>query len=394
MSEGHRRTRRPSVGLGSRLAAALVAVVIAFGLCEIGVRVLYPAPPEPAREPQLLFQVDPEIGFTHVPNQMGFLDEGLATINALGLRGELPEVPKPAGTIRVLAVGDSMTFGWGVGDNQTWCAELERLLRHAFPGQHIEVVNAGVAAYDLAREYKTLKRLAPRLRPDIVLVGLFWNDLPYEGISPDGVRQAPEPASAATATTVAAVATNDGGRRTFRLGNQPSRWNRLLRSSRVLYTLRHAWLSAIAPTSAAENQVQWEMAVLQGQQSPAIESAWNAVKHSLKDIRDLGEAEGFATGVVTMPIRAQVEHEYPQAQYQSRVAAMADSLGMFVVDPLPIFASQQHRDQLFIPYDRMHFSPLGNAEVADAVFEVLRRRPEFQLAAPAPIAGETDGQVR
>ncbi|MCC7009135.1 MAG: hypothetical protein IT184_09985 [Acidobacteria bacterium] len=391
-NDASRRRRRPSVGLGARATAALVAIFIAFGLCEIGVRALYPAPPEPAREPQIVYQTDPALGFVHVPNQVGFLDDGLATINALGLRGDLPEDPKPDGAVRVLAVGDSTTFGWGVGDRETYCAELERLLRHQFPERRIEVVNGGVAAYDLKRDYKLLERLAPRLKPDIVLVGLYWNDLPYEGVSPDGVRLAASTGIPAAVVPAAAGTTSPG---TFRLGNQPSKWNRLLRSSRVLYTLRHAWLSAIAPTSAATNQVQWEMALLDGTQSPAIESAWADVKASLKQFRDLGAAQGFAVGVVTMPIRAQVEHEYPQAQYQTRVRAIADALGLFVVDPLPVFVQQLDRDQLFIPYDRIHFSALGNADLADAVFEAIRTRPEFEVPEqPVAGGGGPDGEVR
>jgi lysophospholipase L1-like esterase len=375
------RSRSSSVGLGARLAAFLIAVIVAFALCEIGVRFLYPTPPVPGREPQLTYQTSPDVGFLHVPNQLGWLDDGLATINSLGLRGTTPETPKPAGSIRVLAIGDSTTFGWGVGDQETYCAELERLLRHEFPGRRIEVINGGVAAYDLRHDARLLKYFAPRLQPDIVLVGLYWNDVPVEGLSPDGMAQGPGGDTALASVTGSAGT----GTRTFRLANQPSRWNRILRSSRALFALRHAWLNMIAPTSAADNQVQWEMALLTGHQSPVVERAWLDVQSTLKDIRDFGVSQRFAVGVVTLPIRAQVEREYPHAEYQSRVATIAESLGVFAVDPLPELVQQSNHEDLFIPYDRVHFSASGNANIADAVFEALRHRPEFQ---PQPKAGE------
>ena len=39
-------------------------------------------------------------------------------INALGFRGRLPEEPAPEGTLRIATIGDSFTYGWGVGDDE------------------------------------------------------------------------------------------------------------------------------------------------------------------------------------------------------------------------------------------------------------------------------------
>ena len=359
---------RQPIGWRAKVFASVLALAVGFGLCEIAARVLYPAPPEPAREPQLLFQSDPQVGFTHVPGQAGFLDDGLATINAKGLRGDLPETPKPLGSLRVLAVGDSTTFGWGVNDRDTYCALLQRMLIDRDPSRPVSVVNAGVSAYDLRQTAGLLRRLAPELTPDVVLVGFFWNDLPYETISPDGMPQV------APASPMLVHSAGSGPRR-FRLANQPSRINRLLRSSRVIYLLRKAWLSAVAPTGPAGNQVRWEMALLEGRTSKAIDDAWQDVAKTLAEIRALGEVGGYEVGVVIIPIRAQVEGHYPHAAYQMRVRAIAESLGLFVIDPLPEFLSQPDRASLFIPYDRMHFSAAGNACIARAAFDALQRRP-------------------
>jgi hypothetical protein len=78
-----------------------------------------------------------------------------------------------------------------------------------------------------------------------------------------------------------------------------------------------------------------------------------------------------------MPIRAQVDGDYPNAAYQTRVRAMAETLGMFVVDPLPKFRAVSDRSSLFIPYDRMHFTGPGNALIAEAAFEALLGLPQF-----------------
>ena len=366
------RTHPPvRIGLGARLMAGVFALAVAFGLCELAARVVYPAPPLPSREPQLLYQSDPEVGFVHVPNQTGWLDDGLATINAMGLRGQPPASPKPDGTLRILAVGDSTTFGWGVGDSETYTAAVQRLFDESKPVRHVEVINAGVGAYDLKQDAAMLKRLVPMLMPDVVLVGLFWNDLPYGAVSPDGAAQQ------GAAPVVPATSGKAGGGKPFRIGNQPSRLNQIVRQSRVAYVLRHAWLKAIAPTEAASNQVRWEMALLEGKESPAIDAAWKDIEQTLSGIRGMAEAAGFKVGVVIIPIRAQVEGDYPVASYQTRARGIAESLGMFVVDPLVELRKQADRSGLFIPYDRMHFSASGNAGIGRVVFDALAHRPEF-----------------
>lgn len=66
----------------------------------------------------------------------------LVNTNALGLRGAEVKVPAPGP--RVLAVGDSVTFGWGVEDGESWPARLAEALGAQVPG--LEVLNAGVPA--------------------------------------------------------------------------------------------------------------------------------------------------------------------------------------------------------------------------------------------------------
>lgn len=107
------------------------------------------------------------------------LYEGLYRYNALGLRGpEVAPVPKD-GTVRVLAVGDSFTFGQGVAEEHTWPARLERLLadRRDAAGPAVEVVNAGRAGLDTRGELQWLEEHGAALRPDLVIVQFFVNDV-------------------------------------------------------------------------------------------------------------------------------------------------------------------------------------------------------------------------
>jgi lysophospholipase L1-like esterase len=84
-------------------------------------------------------------------------------------------VPKPGGTVRIVGVGDSFTFGYGVEVEDTYLARLERIL--AEQGITAEVVNLGVAGHGTAEQLLMLENVGFSLDPDLVIVGYYTNDI-------------------------------------------------------------------------------------------------------------------------------------------------------------------------------------------------------------------------
>jgi lysophospholipase L1-like esterase len=100
--------------------------------------------------------------------------ESVATINALGMRGDMPVTPKPAGTPRVLVLGDSTFFGHGVNDADTFPAQLQRVLGER--GHPVEVLNAAVPGYSSEQSRVQLEELGWSLEPDLLIIGSLWSD--------------------------------------------------------------------------------------------------------------------------------------------------------------------------------------------------------------------------
>lgn len=95
-------------------------------------------------------------------------------VNSLGMRDpERPALP-PAGSRRVLALGDSFLEGYTVPLEQTVTRRTEAELGRACP---TEVLNGGVAAYSTDQEYLWYLDRGRALRPDVVLVFLYYNDI-------------------------------------------------------------------------------------------------------------------------------------------------------------------------------------------------------------------------
>lgn len=126
------------------------------------------------RRGSIALVLDPHLVYRMRPDQRL---EGV-TINAQGFRGATVAREKPAGTVRVIALGGSVAFGQGASrDEAVWTAHLARVLAAQLPGRTVEVMNAATQGYDSMQERLLLETELLDLRPDLVLVLDGWNDM-------------------------------------------------------------------------------------------------------------------------------------------------------------------------------------------------------------------------
>jgi acyl-CoA thioesterase-1 len=94
-------------------------------------------------------------------------------------------MPRPASAedpqqrpIKILALGDSLTEGYGVPLSEAYPALLEARLRKQFPqlGTRIQVINAGIGGSTSASGPQRL-RWHLRAKPDLILLALGANDM-------------------------------------------------------------------------------------------------------------------------------------------------------------------------------------------------------------------------
>jgi lysophospholipase L1-like esterase len=103
---------------------------------------------------------------------------GWVHVNAAGFRGTRPTTPAHDGVQRIMVVGASTTFDWGVtDDDHAWPARLEYYLQRRLPDQRIEVVNAGVPGYTIVDNLIRLETELYQYQPDVVLYYEAHNDL-------------------------------------------------------------------------------------------------------------------------------------------------------------------------------------------------------------------------
>jgi hypothetical protein len=99
-------------------------------------------------------------------------------INSLELRDPREyDLAKKPNTVRILVLGDSVTFGHGSVYEHTYPYLIEQRLKAWRPDVDWQVWNAAVPGYNTSQELAHLLDVGDRFRPDLVVVGFFDNDL-------------------------------------------------------------------------------------------------------------------------------------------------------------------------------------------------------------------------
>jgi len=168
----------------------IISLMIAFGIAEVGVRIYFPQEVSPIR-----FKFDPQLGDIPTPNQKGRkyrpgVYYNTFSHNSLGMRGSKEYSFDKTTKQRLLFLGDSFTYGFGVNDDQTFAYLTEkRLLNDRFS---VEVINAGNSGRGTDYELRFFQVLGYKFKPDLVILCFCANDFidmersEYYRVSPEG----------------------------------------------------------------------------------------------------------------------------------------------------------------------------------------------------------------
>lgn len=171
-----RSVRKLAVGIA---VAALASALLAGGL-ELGARLLRDepfVPGLPTGTPEDACAVhDPVRGWRNAP---GVRTRVVAprfsysvSINSRGLRDRDHDFEPQPGVFRVVLLGDSVAWGWGVDDGLAFADIAEREL-----GPGVEVINLSVPGYSTDQQLATLRGEGRAYRPDLVLLCFVLNDV-------------------------------------------------------------------------------------------------------------------------------------------------------------------------------------------------------------------------
>jgi len=168
------------------IGAALFSIAFSFFLLEVVLHVVgYPR--TKTSHQRFYVEHDPQRGWRNVANADGWFSTDEYDVhlqyNARGIRG--PELPyeKPAGTFRVVMLGDSFLEGYSVNREDRVAEQLEKLLTSQDPSRKYEVIALGTAGYSTDQELIWLEAEGVKYDPDVVVTLFYMNDVWFNGQS-------------------------------------------------------------------------------------------------------------------------------------------------------------------------------------------------------------------
>ncbi|MFO1076550.1 MAG: GDSL-type esterase/lipase family protein [Planctomycetota bacterium] len=296
-----------------------------------------PLPPDQTPRPRYQFAPGLDFFLCYTDNDRlhrDWLDERGRVpvhINRFGVRERDEITPdKPAGEKRIVCIGDSFTFGWGVRAEDCWVRLLEDALRK--DGKNVRTVNCGASGTVVVDEYVAgLQHRFARFGPDAVILTICLNDLiPCSGLFVQG------PAV-------------DTGSRLLDLLVGAMRGGPLELDPAV------DWVDLLLKLPAADGM----QAGLYGENNP-FDALWEqgGPQRALASMKAWCDERKIAPMIVLWPfLQGLGEHRhYPFAKLHTMVADECRRLGLPFLDVLPALRGTRSEDLWVTPAD-MHPNP-------------------------------------
>ena len=302
-----------------------------------------------------------------VPNQDAYSFEAPVATNSIGIRNQEVVVPKPDGIYRIVALGDSHTFGYAVEDKQTWPRQLEQQLRRA--DGSVEVINAGIAGLSIEQEVQFLKHQLMDLHPDLVVMAYYWNDMPIQG-DPNAIWSADESLIPQSATKVSKSTDTVKSRKKE---NSGSVVKSLFRESYLIYGIVQR-IPYLQMKLSPSHETAWKQSTLEGKSTPKIDAAWAFSQSQIEELRDLGKQNDVPVMMVAVPLFEQmVAKGFATSEYQDRLKNICGKNEILFVDPLEsILKINPSYPECFIPFDG-HPNGKIYAVIADKVAKAVTK---------------------
>lgn len=310
--------------------AFVIAFIIFFGLGEILMR-LYTASVTYYDVEMTRYAMDvkepsanPDIGHVHRPGAQATLMGVPVSINRDGLRDRDYPVERSAAR-RYVFLGDSLTMGWGVAQEQSFAKRLEARLGAQQP---TEVLNFGAGNYNTVQEVNLFLEKGLKYQPDAVVLFYFINDA--------------EPTP------------------------RMSRWEILGHSRFVTFF----WSRIKSLISRLDRNLTFEgyYKGLYADDQPG----WKAAQDALLLLQRTTAEHGIDLKVVLLPELHDPAH-YPFAAEHAKVMGFLARHGIAALDVTPAFAGTKDPHTLWVGIDDAHPNAAAHAIITDATLDFIAK---------------------
>lgn len=375
--------------LTAKLILAISSVAITLLLLEYSIRLFFPQPINYYNF--TLIQADggghmvlgldasgrrerPKGYGPYIPNLSAKFGGVGVTINSYGWRDTEYSLEKPEAVTRIMVVGDSVTFGYGVQLQEIFSKVLERELNLQGAG-HYQVISLGGAASNTYAQKNVIKDNVPIYAPDLVILAFNLNDIVPAGVFKGEGSGSSDVRSSSISRSILHL------RKTL---------DRTFRSRSHLYFLFRERMKALLRQFAIASPAMVPLGAFDIESDYGV-SAWRETSAALLDIASQLRKDKVKFLIMILPVEMQLSHQIADIYRREYGFVFADSLvngkpqeivadfarrhGIACVDLLPAFRKSPDEKKFFRIYGRSidwnHPNPLGHKIIGEELKESL-----------------------
>ncbi len=261
----------------------------------------------------------------------------------------------------ILWLGDSVSFGLGVEQAETFVARVQNRLEERLPERY-RVRNLSMFAYHTGNELDAFKEDGLKFKPRLVVLQFYMNDFPVAPIVP---------------------ATTSFGQRLTAVKNRLIYKSALYRRidqlvSRAAYLLVHDYKREHSPETLNNAEPVDKMSYLASHPSDDSVEAFQKIKEIARLARD--------NGAEFLLIISPDETQLFTTEYDSinkRIRQFCEREQYLYIDPLDRLRNSDRRLKLY--HDGVHFSPEGHELMGRVIFEDLSGKGVLERVARADL---------
>jgi lysophospholipase L1-like esterase len=345
MTPAKARSLLPGAGL------VLGSVILFLAAAELVLR-LQPIPlhrvsPLPETASSLKCVHDSLLGWILPPDTAGsfhtYRSETAVETNAWGIRNPALNTADSA-SFRILVLGDSYAFGWGVAEAQAFPRRLEAKMRQRYLSRPVDVINAGIPGYGVYQQARMLEYVRAGSRVDLVVSTISLgtdalDDLRVARYLPDRLTE-----------YSGDVLSTDG------MLSRLARWSRL-----------------VAFVDQRSRGLQFHLANASPQAARELARSLDALVNRCRE-------DGIPLMLVIVPRRSEIATGTPVRRligklsvWQARRAAqrVARSYDVPIIDLRGVLIAAEQRAGCYLTGD-VHWTPAAHEAVAEAILGALR----------------------
>lgn len=268
---------------------------------------------------------NPLIGHVHRPDTSARLMNTTVRINSDGLRDRDYPVSKD-GKYRIIFLGDSLTFGWGVEQKDSFADILENEMNKYYPA---EIINFGAGNYNTEQEVNLFLEKGLKYNPDKVVVFYFINDAEVT------------PAKS----------------RLWFLGYSELisfYWSRI-----------HIFMNKYFPSESYKDY--YSDLYKEGQKG------WINTQRAFLQLKDICAEKNIALQVVLLPELHDVDNKVFKKEYNEVSAFLKDN-SISSLNLATLFAGNDNPIGLWVSYDDAHPNKIAHRAIADGTLQFIMKK--------------------